>query len=180
MTEEGRHLETSQHCCNPCCPCRAGIFHIKLLCHPEIPNCSFSFLKYFQGRGGGVHFAQQPCGESMWGWESGLCVSSDDHQGGLIRWNMWLGWKVSPFLLSKVGCMYLGMHELWESGNLMLESFIGNIPLQGEWSRNYTLYSLHLSVIWINWVLMVESWRCFSSYLTFFFSSSQWCICTRL
>lgn len=100
------------------------------------------------------------------------CVSSDDHHRGLIRWNMWPGWKVPPFLLSQVGCVYLGMHELWESGNLMLETYTGNIPLQEEWSRSYALHSLHLSVIWMNWVLMLESGRCFSFHPTFFFSSS--------
>lgn len=162
-TKEGRHLESSQHCCCPCYPCRAGIFHIKFLWHPEIPSCSFCFLKYFIRR----RSSSSLCTTALW-WErlrreSGLCVSSDDHHRGLFRWNMWASWKVSPFLLSKVGCVYLGMHDLWESGNLMLKSYIGNIPLKEEWSRSYSLYSLHLSVIWINWVLMLESGRFFPS-----------------
>lgn len=43
------------------------------------------------------------------------------------------------------------------------------------------LWLIHpLSVIWINWVLMLESGRCFSFHLTFFFSCSKWYICTRL
>lgn len=41
-----------------------------------------------------------------------------------------------------------------ESGNLTRQAYRGSIPLQPEWNRSYSLYTLHLSVIWINYVLV--------------------------
>lgn len=180
VTKEGRHLETSQPCYSPCWPCRAGIFHIKLLWHPETPNCIFSFLKYFtrrrKRRRRSPLCRNSPVVRTFEGGSQGSVFPLLIITEGSLHEVCDL---VEKFLLSKVGCVYLGMHQLGESGNLMLESYIGNIPLQ-EWSRSYALYSLHLSVIWINWVLMLELGRCFSFHLTSFFSSSKWYICTEL
>lgn len=139
-------------------------FHSKLLWHPEIPSSYFSFFKHLTRR-------RPLCTTALWleqfeggnqGFIFPLMITTECSLDEICD-------SVGKFLLSKVGCVYLGMHESWESGNLTLKSCIGNIPLEEECSRSYGLYSFHLSVIWINCVLVLQFMRFFSSHLTFLF-----------